>query len=209
MGEYLRQQGFRFEAAVDGREGLARALSGEHDLVILDGMLPMLDGLEVLGQLRRRSDVPVIMLTGRAAAHDRIAGLESGADDYLPKPFNPNELVARVRAVLRRGRTDVAARRKPIQVGSLRIDATTREVWRDGVSLTVTGVEFDILDLLARSAGRVVSRDEIAAVLYQREASPYERAIDVHVGHLRRKLGNAERSPIRTVRGVGYVFSAE
>jgi two-component system response regulator CpxR len=181
MTEYLSGQGYRIESAKDGRRGLARALNGAYDLVILDGMLPVLDGLEVLGQLRRRSTVPVIMLTARTAVQDRIQGLETGADDYLPKPFNPGELVARIRAVLRRAETAAGRERSEVQVGPIRISRTTHEA----------------------------SRDEISAVLYQREASPFDRAVDVHIGHLRKKLSGSGRDPIRTVRGVGYLFSTE
>jgi two-component system response regulator CpxR len=209
MREYLTEQGYRIDSAEDGRRGLAKALNGAYDLVILDGMLPVLDGLEVLGQLRRRSNVPVVMLTARTTVQDRIAGLETGADDYLPKPFNPAELVARIRAVLRRTDTAAGAQRRVVEVGPVRISHATRQAWRDNVPLALTAAEFDILDVLMRSAGRVVSRDEITAVLYQREASPYERAVDVHVGHLRKKLGGPGRELIRTVRGIGYQFSAD
>jgi two-component system, OmpR family, response regulator CpxR len=207
MSEYFDAVGFRLESVPDGREGLARALSGGYQLVILDGMLPVLDGLEVLRQLRRRSHVPVIMLTARTAAYDRIAGLDMGADDYLPKPFNPGELLARVRALLRRMKAGAAAPNAPLEVGPVRINPMTQQVWKNNEPVELTGVEFDILDLLIRSAGRVVSRDEIAAALYQREASPFERAVDVHIAHLRKKLDGAGRDLIRTVRGVGYVFS--
>jgi two-component system response regulator CpxR len=209
MTEYLSGQGYRIDSAKDGRRGLARALNGAYDLVILDGMLPVLDGLEVLGQLRRRSTVPVIMLTARTAVQDRIQGLETGADDYLPKPFNPGELVARIRAVLRRAETTAGRERSEVQVGPIRISRTTHEAWRDEMPVMLTSAEFDILDVLMRSAGRIVSRDEISAVLYQREASPFDRAGDVHIGHLRKKLSGSGRDPIRTVRGVGYLFSTE
>lgn len=208
MVDFFSQHGFRVESAYDGRRGLARALEGGFDLILLDVMLPGLDGFEVLHQLRRQSSVPVIMLTARTEQADRISGLNAGADDYLPKPFGPEELLARIRAVLRRA-SQSGLEAKALQAGSLRLDSTTRQVWRDGTPLELTSVEFEILSLLMRSAGRSVSRDEIAGVLYHREAMPYERAIDVHVSHLRRKLEHQGHSMIRTVRGVGYLFCAE
>jgi two-component system response regulator CpxR len=170
-------------------------------------MLPVIDGFEVLRQLRRRSLVPVIMLTARTADVDRIGGLDLGADDYLPKPFNPTELLARIRAVLRRNRSDGPARADVSAVDGVVISAARREAWCDDVALKLTSVEFDILDLLVRSAGRIVSRDQIAAVLYQRQATPYERSVDVHVSHLRSKLEAVGRDPIRTVRGAGYMYA--
>jgi len=171
-------------------------------------MLPGLDGFEVLHQLRRQSSVPVIMLTARTEQADRISGLNAGADDYLPKPFGPEELLARIRAVLRRA-SQSGLESKALQAGSLRLDSVTRQAWRGTTRLELTSVEFEILSLLVRSAGRSVSRDEIAGILYHREALPYERAIDVHVSHLRKKLELQGRSMIRTVRGVGYLFCAE
>src|SRR5882672_101882 len=206
MAEFFSVHGFGLEAVHDGRSGLARALEGGFDAIILDVMLPVLDGFEVLAQMRRRTSVPVIMLTARIEQADRIAGLDAGADDYLPKPFGPEELLARIRAVLRRaGR---AAKAQVIEAGALRLNSQTREVWRDNEPIDVTSIEFDILELLARSSGRVVSRDELAAALYQRESTPYERSIDVHMSHLRKKLERGDRALIRTVRGVGYMFAA-
>lgn len=209
MVDFFSQHGFRVESAYDGRRGLARALEGSFDLVLLDVMLPGLDGFEVLHQLRRQSSVPVIMLTARTEQADRISGLNAGADDYLPKPFGPEELLARIRAVLRRASQSGEQAPKVLRVGSLRLDSTTRQVWHDTTRVELTSIEFDILSLLVRSAGRSVSRDEIAGILYHREAMPYERAIDVHVSHLRRKLEHQGPSMIRTVRGVGYLFCAE
>ena len=208
MVDFFSQHGFRVESAYDGRRGLARALEGGFDLILLDVMLPGLDGFEVLHQLRRQSSVPVIMLTARTEQADRISGLNAGADDYLPKPFGPEELLARIRAVLRRV-SQSGLEPKALQAGSLRLDSATRQVWRAGAPLELTSIEFEILSLLMRSAGRSVSRDEIAGILYHREAMPYERAIDVHVSHLRKKLEHQGHSMIRTVRGVGYLFCAE
>jgi two-component system response regulator CpxR len=207
MIDYFGQNGFDVEAVHDGRTGLARAIEGAFDLIILDVMLPVLDGFEVLRQLRKRISTPVIMLTARTSQDDRIAGLNSGADDYLPKPFGPEELLARIRAVLRRtGHTDAAAP-QTVEAGDIRINPSTREVWLQNELIEITSIEFDILEVLARSAGRVVTRDELTAVLYQRRATPYERSLDVHISHLRKKLERDERSLIRTVRGVGYQFA--
>jgi two-component system, OmpR family, response regulator CpxR len=208
MTEYFSQNGHRLECAYDGRDGLARALSGAHDLVILDVMLPILDGFEVLRQLRRRSAVPVIMLTARTQQQDRVTGLDAGADDYLPKPFGPDELLARIRAVLRRSGQVELRPLSALTVGKVRVNSQTREVWCGSQPVELTAVEFEILDLLVRSAGRAVSRDAITAMLYQRQATPYERSLDVHMSHLRRKLERG-RIMIHTIRGVGYMVTTE
>ena len=204
MKDYFAQHGFRVEAAEDGRQGLAQAVEGNFDLIILDVMLPILDGFEVLRQIRKRSATPVIMLTARTAKPDRIAGLETGADDYLPKPFDPEELLARIRAVLRR-----ASRFEPssqeIEAGGVRLNPLTREVWYYESLLDLTGLEFDVLELLIRAAGRVVSRDEIAAAIYQRKPTPYERSLDVHISHLRKKLERGGHTPIRTPNTNGII----
>jgi two-component system response regulator CpxR len=205
MMDFFSGHEFSIESVHDGRNGLARALEGGFDLILLDVMLPVLDGFGVLAQIRRRSSVPVIMLTARTEQQDRIAGLDAGADDYLPKPFGPEELLARIRAVLRRA--GHAAKSQVIEAGELRLNSQSREVWRGDERIEITSIEFDILDVLARSAGRIVSRDELAAALYQRESTPYERSIDVHMSHLRKKLERGDRTLIRTVRGVGYLFS--
>ncbi len=205
--DFLSPQGFRLEAAYDGRQGLARALEGEFDLVILDVMLPVLSGFEVLRMLRKRSSIPVIMLTARTAEEDRISGLNAGADDYLPKPFGPDELSARIRAVLRRVGKAGMVEPRTISTGGVELNPLTREVWRHGESVEITAIEFDILEFLMRSAGRTVSRDELAATLHQRESTPYERSLDVHISHLRKKLEGTGRTLIHTVRGVGYLFA--
>jgi len=167
----------------------------------------VLDGFDVLRELRRRSAVPVIMLTARTEREDRIGGLNLGADDYLPKPFEPGELLARIRAVLRRsGHTE--QKEEPIGRGALRVDPGLRKAWINNEPIDLTSLEFDILLLLARAAGRIVSRDEITATLHQREATPFERSLDVHISHLRKKLSRGEEeAPIRTVRGVGYMLA--
>jgi two-component system response regulator CpxR len=209
MSEYFAGKGYRVDVAPDGRVGLRLALQGSYELVILDVTIPTLGGLEVLRHLRQRSDVPVIMLTARTSERDRIAGLESGADDYLPKPFDPGELLARVRAVLRRTGHLSPVRRTPVQIGGIQLNPGTRQVHQNGRPIALTSIEFDILDVLMRSAGRIVSRDEMATILYQREITPYERSVDVHVSHLRKKLESAGHPLIRTVRGVGYMFLTE
>ena len=206
MREFFQQQGHRLECANDGRAGLSAALANGYDLVILDVLLPVLDGFGVLQQLRRRKAVPVIMLTARVQQQDRIHGLNMGADDYLPKPFDPDELLARIRAVLRRAAAHSAQPARALQVGPIRLDPATREVWSGDALVDLTEMEFDLLEMLIRSSGRVVSRDEITAALFEREATPYDRFLDVHISHLRKKLDDAGRL-IRTVRGVGYMLA--
>jgi len=206
MRDYFAQYEFRVDAVHDGISGLARALDGGYELILLDVMLPALDGFEVLRQLRKRSATPVIMLTARTAQPDRVTGLNAGADDYLPKPFEPEELLARIRAVLRRS-TAAAIVPEIVEAGEIRLNPQTREAWYASERLDLTMLEFDILEVLVRSAGRVVSRDELTAALYQRKSTPYERSLDVHISHLRKKLESRNRNLIQTVRGVGYQFS--
>jgi DNA-binding response OmpR family regulator len=207
LSKFFSAHGFRIDAVHDGGSGLAKAQQHPHDLVLLDIMLPVLDGLEVLAHLRKRTTVPVIMLTARSADDDRIAGLEAGADDYILKPFNPNELLARVRAVLRRShRVSIATHTAVLEAGEFRLNSQTREAWKNGSPLELTLSEFDIFEVLMKSGGRPVSRDELAVVLYGREFTPLERSIDVHISNLRKKLEGNNRTLIRSVRGVGYVF---
>ncbi len=206
MSEFFAQEGHRLECIYNGREGLTAALNGSFDLVILDVMLPILDGFEVLQRLRRRKDLPVIMLTARVQQQDRIRGLDAGADDYLPKPFDPDELLARIRAVLRRSESLARAEAEEISIGNIRLRPSTRETWLNDHLVDLTAAEFDLLEMLMRAAGRVVSRDEITAALFERQATPYDRFLDVHISHLRKKLEGG-RGLIRTVRGVGYVFT--
>jgi DNA-binding response OmpR family regulator len=206
MKEFFAEAGHRLDCEYDGRRGLACAASGTYDLVILDVMLPAIDGFAVLQHLRRRNDLPVIILTARVQHQDRILGLNAGADDYLSKPFDPDELLARIRAVLRRTETASWKSRNEVTIGDIRINAATRELWIAGSPAELTQMEFDLLQLLMRSAGRVVSRDEITLALFERQAAPYDRILDVHISHLRRKL-KAGRNLIRTIRGVGYVFA--
>jgi two-component system response regulator CpxR len=207
MDEFLSSHGFEVATAYDGPSAVRAALAETFDVITLDVMLPEFDGFEVLRQVRRRSTVPVIMLTARTAPEDRISGLDSGADDYLPKPFHPGELLARIRAVLRRAAAPGAAATDVIEIGEVRLSAGEREAWARGTPLALTTAEFDILELLMRRAGLAVSRDEIATALYQRPASPLERTVDVHVSNLRRKLQASGVDCIRTIRAVGYLFA--
>src|SRR5689334_11405877 len=169
-------------------------------------MLPGIDGFEILRRLRTRSKVPVIMLTARGEDVDRIVGLELGADDYLPKPFNPRELVARIRAILRRYEPRPPATGSRLEVNGVTLDPGTHEVQSGGKRVELTTFEFDILEMLMRSAGRVLSRDALMENFYNRKATPFDRSIDMHISHLRKKLENGD-SLIKTIRGVGYQFS--
>lgn len=209
LRDYLAQQGFDTETANDGLAGLRMATAKRFDLILLDVMMPGMDGFAVLDELRRVNDTPVLMLTARGEPDDRIHGLRAGADDYLPKPFNPDELVARIHAILRRA-TGITVRDKApaIEIRGVRLEPATRNAFVAGQGVDLTAVEFDILDVLMSAAGRVVSRDDIAMRLYQRQASPFDRAIDVHLSHIRRKLGDAG-ALIRTIRGSGYIFTQD
>jgi two-component system, OmpR family, response regulator CpxR len=203
--EFLKREGFTLECEHDGKRGLDRALHGGYDLVLLDVMLPSLDGFEILRMLRKESKSPVLMLTARGEDVDRIIGLELGADDYLPKPFNPRELAARIRAILRRLEARPAASGGRLEVNGVVLDPGTREVFTAGKRVEVTTFEFDILEMLMRSAGRVLSRDALMENMYNRKATPFDRSIDMHVSHLRKKL-ETDRTLIKTIRGVGYQF---
>lgn len=205
LGEFLRREGFQVESEHEGRRGLERAADGWADLVVLDVMLPGLDGFEILHQLRQSSQVPVVMLTARGEDVDRIVGLDMGADDYISKPFNPRELVARIRAVLRRYEARPAGLPMRLEVNGVTIDAGTREAFSGGRKVELTTFEFDILEMLMRSAGRVLSRDRLMENFYNRKATPFDRSIDMHISHIRKKLERGE-SLIKTIRGVGYQF---
>jgi two-component system, OmpR family, response regulator CpxR len=207
--EYLGNEGYEVTAVHDGASGLRSARDDDYGLVILDVMLPLIDGFGVLRQLRRHSDVPVIMLTARAEERDRVGGFAEGADDYLVKPFAPAELLARIRAVQRRVFSRTAPLPAPLDVRELRLDTGAQQATHRGRSLDLTPTEFAILETLVRARGRVVSRDELSAVLYQRQATPFERSLDMHVSHLRRKLETIGAIEIRTVRGLGYTCVTE
>jgi two-component system response regulator CpxR len=202
LEEFLGREGFGVTVEHDGARGLERALNGNFALIVLDLMLPSLDGFALLRLLRIKSRVPVLMLTARGEDIDRIVGLELGADDYLAKPFNPRELVARIRAILRRAQAPSKGR---LEINGVSIDPGTREVTRGGQPIEMTTLEFDILEVLMRSAGRVVSRDALMESMYNRKSTPFDRSIDMHVSHLRKKL-EGDRTLIKTVRGVGYQF---
>jgi two-component system response regulator CpxR len=206
MVEFFSQHGFCAEVATTAGEGLSIFANHSFDLVVLDVMLPILDGFEILRQIRKHSNIPVVMLTARTAQADRINGLNAGADDYLPKPFAPEELLARIRAVLRRSAQKSSVEDRVVESSGVSLHSRSREVWRGNEHINLTTIEFDILESLMRSAGRIVSRDALAIALYQRQSTPYERTLDVHVSHLRRKLGSDGPRLIETVRGSGYIF---
>lgn len=212
LREYLEAEGFGVEFAHDGESGLKRALGAGYLLVILDVMLPGMNGFEVLRRIRASSSLPVLLLTARGDEVDRIVGLEIGADDYLPKPFHPRELVARIRAILRRTRDATpraSAQSEPVRVGDIELDPSTRVVRQAGKPIELTSVEFGLLEVLLREAGRVVTRERLANTVLGRKFSPFDRSIDMHVSKVRRKLGDSEGSAehIKTVRGVGYIFA--
>lgn len=203
----LATEGFALETVHDGAQGLERALSMEYALVVLDLMLPSMGGLDVLRQIRAASPVPVLILTARGEDADRIVGLELGADDYVPKPFNPRELIARIRAILRRT-TRPAATAGPILLGDLRLDPAVREVWLEDAPIRLTSAEFTLLEVFMREPGRVHSRERLTELVLGRELGPYDRVIDVHVSNLRRKLGVPnDGQRIKAVRGSGYLFA--
>lgn len=198
------QEGFEVASEHDGRRGLERILRDANDFVVLDVMLPSMDGFEILRRVRSQTSVPVLMLTARGEDVDRIVGLELGADDYLAKPFNPRELSARIRAILRRMERK-AAQGGRIEVNGVTLDPASREVIVGGERVELTTLEFDILEMLMRAAGRVLSRDFLMEQLYQRKATPFDRAIDMHISNLRKKLEHG-RLLIKTIRGIGYQY---
>lgn len=209
VSEYLRPEGFQVDAVHDGKNGLTRALSGDHLLVVLDVMLPGMNGFDVLRKIRDSSRIPVLLLTARGEDVDRIVGLEIGADDYLPKPFNPRELVARIRAILRRtqGKSETAVP-DVIRVGDVELDPATRSVLHRGKPVELTSVEFDLLQVLLREAGRVVTREALVDQVLGRKFSPFDRSIDMHVSKVRKKLGDSDSGDhIKTIRGAGYIFA--
>jgi len=218
VAEYLEPEGFRIETVHDGLTGVDRAVVGEHACVVLDVMLPGLGGFEVLRRIRSSTDVvasavPIVMLTARGSDIDRIMGLEIGADDYLPKPFNPRELVARIRAVIRRSRRPVSGPpptpRETIAVDDVVVDVGARTLLCAGKPIELTGAEFETVLTLLRSAGRVVTRATLVKTALGRKLMPYDRGIDMHVSNVRRKLGPYPNGDdrIKTVRSVGYVYS--
>ena len=209
LASYLEQNGFSVTVAPDGPRGLAALAAGAFDAILLDVMMPGMDGIEVVRRVRAKSSIPILMLTARGEEADRVVGLEMGADDYIAKPFSPRELLARLRAVLRRGRGDAAGER--LVAGEIVIDVPGRVVTMAGKPVDLTGLEFDILVALARRAGRVVPRDALLEEAGRVDVHVGERTVDVHISHLRQKLGDDPRSPrlIKTVRGVGYVLAKD
>jgi DNA-binding response OmpR family regulator len=200
---YLNKEGFRVEAAYDGAQALEKAKSVRPDLVVLDIMMPELDGLAVCRELRKSTNVPIIILTARGDDVDRIVGLELGADDYVTKPFNPRELVARVKAVLRRTTQEVP-RQPVLEAEGLRVDLDSREVTIDGDQVTLRAKEFDLLTAFLRHPGVVLDRERLLQLVWGSDYYGDTRTIDVHVAWLREKLAKAERVKIQTVWGVGY-----
>lgn len=211
LSEYLRKEGFEVETVQHGITGLERARAGDYQLIVLDVMLPGMNGFDLLRELRTSSDVPVLLLTARGDELDRIVGLEIGADDYLSKPFNARELLARIRAIGRRNAREqrpAGTSKQPVRVGDVELDPASRTTTLNGKVLDVTTVEFNLLEMLLRAAGSVVNRDDIANVVLGRELSPFDRSIDVHISKLRKKLGNLPngRERIKTIRNSGYMY---
>jgi two-component system response regulator CpxR len=208
LNEYLTPEGFAVRAAHDGEAAIEALRNSPADLVILDVMLPGLSGLDVLREFRASSQTPVLMLTARGDEVDRIVGLELGADDYLAKPFNPRELVARIRAILRRAGPAVREPGSRLEVADFVLDPATYRAAYRGQNLTLTGAEFRVLQLLLTNAGTVVTREALTEQALGRALTPYDRAIDTHVSNLRRKIGRDDGgdTPIRNVRGAGYLL---
>jgi DNA-binding response OmpR family regulator len=209
LKQYLEPDGFEIDTVHNGVSGLNMAVSGTYSFVILDVMLPGIGGFEVLRRIRATSTVPVLMLSAKGTETDRILGLEAGADDYLPKPFNPHELNARIRAILRRIQQGNALKpdANTIEIGPLSIDVRARSVTVNNNDIDLTSVEFNLLEALMRVAGTVVSRDKLSKYALGRKVQLNDRALDIHISHLRQKLGDtACEDLIRTVRGVGYIF---
>ena len=212
MRQYLEGEGLVVEYAIDYASGLKAALSGNHELVILDVNLPGGSGFELLKKLRAESNLPVVLLTARGDSVDRIVGLHIGADDYVPKPFEPREVVARIRAVLRRTRAGMEKTGSDdrVVVGDVTLSPSTRTATLAGQVLDLTTVEFDLLEVLLRNAGKVVTRDQLAQAALGRNLAPFDRGVDVHLSKLRKKLGGGQYSQdrIKTVRGSGYIYVA-
>ena len=212
INRFLTQEGFVIESVNSGMAGIEQVLSQSYELVVLDVMMPEVNGFDVLRRIRTQSHIPVLMLTAKGDALDRVLGLEMGADDYLAKPFNPQELVARIRAILRRVKPqadEARSARTPLVVGDVEMDRGARVVRRQGETVNLTSVEFDLLEVLLQSAGQVISRETLTRDVLGREFSPFDRSIDTHVCNLRKKVGllpqGTER--IKGVRGIGYVYA--
>lgn len=209
VGEYLGKRGIEVTAKTDAESGLKLLERGDFDALILDVMLPDLDGFEVCRRVRARSDIPILMLTARGEDTDRIVGLELGADDYLPKPFNPRELLARLRAILRRSGSAPRTRSRSLRFGRLEIDRDARTVRVEGEERTLTSHQFDLLCVLAENPGRVLSREALMNHLRGHGLEAFDRSIDVHISRIRSAIEDDAKKPRRviTVRGAGYVFA--
>ncbi|HQU92730.1 MAG TPA: response regulator transcription factor [Pyrinomonadaceae bacterium] len=210
VSEYLGVEGFETAVVNDGASGLEEARSGKYDMAILDVMLPKMNGFEVLKNLRIDSTLPVLMLTARGDDMERIVGLETGADDYLPKPFNPRELVARLRAIMRRVKGDPAENGSDkIQVEDIELSESSRSAKLNGEEVVLTSVEFDLLKHLLLEAGKIIKKEDLSVRVLDRELSPFDRSLDMHISNLRKKLGLREDGSdrIKTVRSVGYIYT--
>ena len=209
--EYLERQGVVVTVEADGEQGLQQALRHRFDAVLLDLMLPSRDGISVCQRLREHSDVPILMITARGEEADRVLGLEIGADDYLSKPFSPRELLARIRAAVRRARGQSGPRSTLVRVGDLTLDPASLTATLNGLTLDLTSYEFALLQALAERAGQVLSRERLMELGRGNAEDAFDRSIDVHISRLRQKLGDDPRDPhrIRTVRGAGYQYLAE
>ncbi len=210
VSEYLGVEGFTVECVNDGEAGLNAALKGEHDIAILDVMMPKMNGFDVLRALRETSQMPVIMLTARGDDMERIVGLEIGADDYLPKPFNPRELAARLRAILRRSAdTSDTNANENLSVDGIELMPAARTVSLGGGDVNLTSVEFALLHELLKTAGNIIKKEDLSESVLERKLSPYDRSLDMHISNLRKKLGprgdGSER--IKTIRSVGYIYT--
>ena len=211
VAEYLSVEGFETEAVHDGESGLQKALSNDYELAVLDVMLPKKNGFDVLRDLRKSSKLPVVMLTAKGDDMERIVGLEIGADDYLPKPFNPRELVARLRAVLRRvnDSDEKKATAEAFTVDDIEVSLTGRTAKINGIEVNLTAVEFDLLVALLEHAGKIVKKEDLSQRVLDRRLSPFDRSLDMHVSNLRKKLGarEDESERIKTIRSVGYIYT--
>ena len=214
IADFLGRDGFILDSAHDGKKGLEKALQEEYDLIILDIMLPEMNGFEVLRNIRAKSDIPVLMLTARGEDIDKIVGLEMGSDDYLSKPFNTRELSARIKAVLRRASNPgLRAKRmftpENIQVGEVDLDPGARRVLCSGKEVDLTAIEFRLLEVLLKEAGNIVPRENLSERVLERRLNPYDRSIDVHISRLRKKLRKnpGKAGGIEAIRGVGYIYT--
>lgn len=213
LAQYLSREGFEADVACDGEAGVSGALSGRYAIAVLDIMMPRLSGMEALRRIRAQSRIPVLMLTARGDNIERIAGLDMGADDYMPKPCMPAELVARLRAILRRTppESSPALAASRLKVGPLELISSSRTALWHGLPLELTGIEFNLLEVLARQAGLIVSKQEISKRAFGRPLERFDRRIDVHISSIRQKLGTRPdgQSWIQNVRGLGYQFLAD